>query len=118
MEPEADLDGGREGFVPTASFGGCCPFRGQRPFRVELDDRCPPRVAAMILPVVVREGAAESHPVPVLSTETYCRACVDDMVREVEAGAQIGDRKAGTGKARPVARAKRRTLKQMAERFK
>ncbi len=71
---------------------GKCPFRGY-PKRYELDDRCPVTVRCEMIQgkFANPEGGYEGFlfPVPVVESESYCKVCLNDMVREKEAGIDV-----------------------------
>lgn len=92
---EAETDIGSAGMIKTSAWGGTCPFRGHAPpsmveFRIPLDERCPEFVPVHVIPMengtARKPGGIDAVPIPILRDDTYCRACVDENVREVEAG--------------------------------
>lgn len=62
-------------FLPTANIAdGWCPFRGW-PARIQLDNRCPPRIPVLVI---------SSVPVPLFASDSYCQTCLSDRCEEQE----------------------------------
>lgn len=92
-----------EKIVGIKTVGGSrCPFRGY-PFRYHLDERCPTAITVLMVEAEDREAVsgkdgmtwpkiAVQVPIPVLKADTYCHDCVNNFIREKEAGLHISDR--------------------------
>ena len=97
-DEEADQ---RPRFLSTTEVGdGKCPFRGY-PRRYELDDRCPLTVRCEMIQgkSAKPDGgyAGVLFPVPILDPGSYCQRCVNEMIREKEAGVDVRLRSPSTG---------------------
>ncbi len=118
-------------WVSTNYLGdGQCPLRGY-PHRYPLDSRCPQTLYCIMVQtkVAVTKGGTQLMltPIPVVQDESHCQSCLNENVRENEAGLKIKPRVISSGGVlrgrgkipTPAAdkRAKRQARKKLAEQF-
>lgn len=130
-EPETEEESSAPRFVSTQYLGdGRCPLRGH-PHRYPLDGRCPQTLYCIMVQtrVAVTKGGTQGvlTPIPVVQDESHCQSCLNDNVRENEAGLKIKPRVIHTGGVlrgrlkikTPTAdkREKRQARNKLAERF-